>query len=348
MEENNISPKHKKKLVRWLILGAVVAIMFVPYPYRPGGSFRLIPIQLVEVGTQIDGEIKQIFVKEGDWVKEGQIIASIDTREHQKNVDIVLADLDKAKAELQLIEAGSKPEAIEEAKQQVASKQKRYDYSIREASRFEELFESEVISENEYLFASKTADMDANELEVAKSHLELVKSGARTEEIEVQKAVILNLNKRLLYYQENLLLTKLVSPITGQIATPYIENKVGIVLEESDPFCVIQDSRTILAEIQLPESEISEVKIGAKVSLKPSAYYIRYFNGKIVSIAPRVNEANLGKMVRVLSEVPNPDLELKPDMTGEAKIEGEWKPVIVAFTRPIVRFFTVEVWSWFP
>ncbi|NIS62310.1 MAG: hypothetical protein GTO13_16910 [Proteobacteria bacterium] len=55
-----------------------------------------------------------------------------------------------------------------------------------------------------------------------------------------------------------------------------------------------------------------------------------------------------GKVVRVLSELPNSDDLLKTDMTGYAKIECEWKPLVVAFTRWLVRFFLIEVWSWIP
>jgi hypothetical protein len=52
--------------------------------------------------------------------------------------------------------------------------------------------------------------------------------------------------------------------------------------------------------------------------------------------------------VRVLSELSNSDGLLKTDMTGYAKIECEWKPLVVAFTRWLVRFFLIEVWSWIP
>ncbi|MFA4915448.1 MAG: hypothetical protein WC560_02100 [Syntrophales bacterium] len=43
-----------------------------------------------------------------------------------------------------------------------------------------------------------------------------------------------------------------------------------------------------------------------------------------------------------------PKMELRPYMTGEAKIERNREPLIIAFTKPTVRFITIEVWSWFP
>lgn len=128
-----------------------------------------------------------------------------------------------------------------------------------------------------------------------------------------------------------------------------MEMKVGQVLKEGDLFATYELTEIIQAEIQLPEGDVPEVKIGAKVKIRPEAYPTRFFYGHVVLIAPTATDTPDGKkVVRVLTNIPNHKQELKPEMTGGAKIEGGWKPVIVAFTRPVVRFIMVEVWSWFP
>jgi len=290
----------------------------------------------------------KVLAGEGDWVEEGQAIALLDTREHQKDFDVVSADLDKARADLRLLKAGPKPEKVEKARQQVATAQKRFEYSNLEAARLKDLYEGGVTPEEEYLATAKTADVDGENLKVAKAHLKLEKTGARPEEIEAQEAVIHDLETRLQYYREDITLGKITSSISGQIVTPYLETKVGQILKKGDLFAVIQDARTIRAEVQIPEADIGEVTLGKQVKVRLWADPTRFFYGRVVSIAPSAEETINGKIVRVLTEIPNPELKLKPDMTGEAKIKGGKKLVIVAFTRPIVRFFMVEVWSWFP
>jgi hypothetical protein len=52
--------------------------------------------------------------------------------------------------------------------------------------------------------------------------------------------------------------------------------------------------------------------------------------------------------VRVLVDISNTQKNLKAGMSGYAKIEGRSMPVIAAFTRSIVRFVQIEVWSWLP
>ena len=337
-----------KKRYRWFVYAGIVVLMFIPYPYETGGAFTLLPIKHVEVHTQVAGVIKEVKVKEGDWVEEGQVIAVLDTREHQKNLDVVTANLEKARADLRLLEAGPKKEEVEKARQQVIAAEKRYAYSKREADRLKALFKGGVVSEEEYMSAAKTADIDRENLELAKDNLELVMAGARPEEIEAQRAVVRDLETRLQYYKENLSLCTIVAPTAGQIVTPYIDKKVGQVLSEGDLVAVIEDARTIQAEILVQESDIGMFEHGARVKIRPWAYPTKFFYGKVVSVAPSAENAPDGKVVRVLSEIENLDFKLLSDMTGEAKIAGGWKPLIVAFSRAIVRFFMVEVWSWFP
>ena len=93
------------------------------------GSFKFLPVQVNEVHTQVSGEIKKVFVKEGNLVKKGRMLALLDGRDHQKNLDVTKASLDKAKADLRFLELGPKPEEIEQAENQVSTAQTRYEYS---------------------------------------------------------------------------------------------------------------------------------------------------------------------------------------------------------------------------
>jgi multidrug resistance efflux pump len=348
MSASNSSAKPKRKILRWFALIIIIIIMLLPYPYETGGSFSFRPLDRVELHTQVSGEVKEVFVKEGDRIKKDQAIGLLDPREHQKNYDVVLADLDKARADLKLLEAGAKPEEIEKAKQQVTTAEKRYEYSSIEAKRLEELYKTGVTPEEEYLEAAKIADVDAANLEFAKAHLKLVKSGARPEEVEAQKAIIRDLETRLKFYEEDIAFSRITAPISGVIITAYMESKVGQILNKGDLFAIMQDATKIQAEIYVPEGDIGEVSLDASVRVKLWAYPTKYFHGKVVSIAPAAEVTNEGNVVRVLSEFENPDGILKPEMTGEAKIKGETRPVFLSFTRMLVRFFLVEVWSWFP
>ena len=48
------------------------------------------------------------------------------------------------------------------------------------------------------------------------------------------------------------------------------------------------------------------------------------------------------------TEIDNAEALLKTELTGYAKVRGETQPAALAFTRMLVRFFHVELWSWLP
>jgi hypothetical protein len=51
--------------------------------------------------------------------------------------------------------------------------------------------------------------------------------------------------------------------------------------------------------------------------------------------------------VEVRLRVDNPQGELRPGMSGWAKIDGGWRPLGAVLLRRVTRYFRTEVWSWF-
>lgn len=365
------APKTVRRLVEIVLLVGIALIMLVPYPFTVGGEFRLLPVHQLGIRAQVSGEIKSVLVEEGQWVKKGQPVALLLGREEQKKVEELKAALDEANARLNLLKKGPKPEEIAKAKQEVKTAATSLEYSQLQAERYTDMFKKKAVPEQDYENALRRRDMDRERLELAKRNLDLVKSGAREEEIEALEAEVRRLEVELAHAEEDLRLTTLLSPTDGRIITPYLSQTVGQLLFAGDLFAVVEDPKTIIVEIGVPEKDVGEVRIGSRVKLKTWAYPDTSFTGTVVAIAPvayekskgRVERAlserewrfeqeeilrEKGKVVRVLSELHDSEHLLKTDMTGYAKIECEWKPLIVAFTRWLVRFFLIEVWSWIP
>ncbi|MCK9419590.1 MAG: efflux RND transporter periplasmic adaptor subunit [Nitrospirae bacterium] len=354
---SNIKYPHFKKLGKtqlvafWIV--ATVAVLLCPYPYEVGGPFKLLPQEHIELHTKVAGEVKGVLVRENSQVKKGDVQAIIDTYAHKKNLDAAQADLDKARYDLKLLEGGRLPADIKKAEQQMESAKTHAEYSRKEEVRLRALFREGAVSQEEYENSQGKADVDKQNLEVAKANLQSVKDWPHPEEVDAQKATVRDLQAKVKFYEENLQSTQLIAPISGRVVTPYVERKVGQFLKEGDLFAEYENKDTIQAEIQIPEFDIGEVKVGSTVKVRPQAYPTRFFYGTVVLIAPTAalqnqNDASSSKVIRVITEIPNANHELWPEMTGDAKIKGGWKPLSVAFSKPMVRFFMVEVWSWFP
>lgn len=334
----------------WIIgvPAVLVLAMLIPYPYEAGGTFRLLPLERIELHALVPGEIRSVLYKENDHVVRGSVQATIDDNEHRKNMNATQAELDRAKAELKLLESGPKPEEVRKAQEQVGTATTQAEFSRKEETRLKALFKEGVVSQEEYEQAQGKAEVDRQNLEVARANLDLVKTGAREEALEAQRAVVRDLTEKTRYYAANLQNTRLLAPITGRVVTPYMESKVGQYLKQGDLFATYENSGEILAEIHIPEADAPEVRVGGRVKIRPEAYPTRLFYGTVSLVAPNAVDTPNGKVVRVVTRIPNGRGELKPEMTGAAKIEGGRRPLVVAYTRAIVRFFMVEVWSWFP
>lgn len=352
-----------RRVVRLAWMAAILASLFLPYPYETGGAFKVLPLTQTQIHAEVEGRIVEVFVRENDWVTEGQSLARIEPREYEKNLQATQEQLAVADAQLRLLRAGPKPEEVQKAEQEVQKAERdvreaevRLSFSRSRADRYATLYEEEAVSRQDYENALRERDVDREELEVrkktsdvAKAHLALVKSGARPEEIEAKEAEVRRLQTLVADYEEELRLTVLRSPAEGQVVTPYIDQKVGQYLEKGDLFATIVDARTVQIEVLVPEEEAPYVQQGARLKVVSWAFPDTMFVGTVLSVAPVAQKSDGGiTAVRVLAEIPNPHSMLKADMTGYAKSSTEGKPVWDVLLRRVIRWFQVEFWYWLP
>jgi Membrane-fusion protein len=190
---------------------------------------------------------------------------------------------------------------------------------------------------------------------VQKANLDFVMSGPHPQEIEsarqeleVAKARLKELEQDTKYTQVQLERRTLITPFDGRITTSNLTQKVGSYLDQGEVFVKIEDDRTIRGEIDIPEPDLGEFEVGTPVKIKLLAYPNQIILGKVIVIEPTITETDQGRFIKTVVEIPNDEGGFKPGMTGYAKIEGEVKPLIFSFTRPLTRFFQVEMWSWIP
>lgn len=358
-------------LVKTGLLIAFAVVLFLPYPFEAGGDFKILPARQLGVRAEVAGTIQDVFVTENQTVSKGQPIAKLNERLYQNRIDMLRASIAEVQAMLTLRQKGAKPEEIAKGEQAVEAARKNLQYSQKEEQRFAGMLKEKAIPETDYQLVKRKKDLDQETLELAQKDLDLVKSGARDEEIKALEAEIKRYEAELMQAQGDLERTTLYSPMDGIIISPYLAQRVGQRLEAGDLLLVIEDNTNVIAEIEVSEDSITKVRIGAEVKLRTWADPTRTYTGKTVEIAPVAYEKSLrqvertlsgreqllgqkevlkpvGKVIRVLSEFPKDGASIKTDMTGYAKIETEYMPVGLAFSRWLVRFIYVEIWSWIP
>jgi hypothetical protein len=138
------------------------------------------------------------------------------------------------------------------------------------------------------------------------------------------------------------------APSEGRVMTPNVQFLTGTWLRRGSELLTLEDTRTLDAEISIPESDIGLIRVGDKVRLRPWSDGGGEIIGGVTEIAPAAQSRQHGQMVRVRASLSNPGDSLRPAMSGYAKIDGENMRVWEAFTRRILRVIRVEIWSWIP
>ncbi len=336
---------------RIVLIIVAVGIGSLPYSYEVTGYATLLPKRRAEVHAAVAGVVAAVLASENQSVEQGAVLATLSDGKPRYDVAATRAELEKIRNELELLQHGPKPETIAHAQQQVEMARAKVASSKKLQDVLALASKQGVAPELRYTEAIGTAEVDKAALAVAEANLQLVKSPPQPLEVAIKRAELQQLNEQLTYFQQQLDATHLRAPIAGRVVTPRLEFKRGGFLKEGDLFATVEETQKIQVEVLVPETEIGAVYPDAPVTLRVWGYPLRDFEGRVTLIADVTEPLsdNPGvRVVRVVTLIDNPDGLLKAEMTGYAKIAAGRKPVIVAFTRALVRFVMLEMWSWLP
>lgn len=337
-----------RRLFWVVVLGGLIWLGTRPYTFEVGGEFVIQPSARAEARARTDGEIMSVNVRRGDWVNADDVLAVISNWDEALDVSQNEADGARLRADLETMKAGARPEQIAVAAEVLHTAEKQVEISARELERMEALFASKTIPERELLEARDAHDVAVSRRNEARANLDLAEAKPRESELNAQLAAIARNDEETEFARRMLESTNIRAPVSGQIVSDLAKVPIGAYLATGALFAEIEDNRTVIAEISLPEVTVQEVKIGAPVELRLWSAADTSIYGKVRAIAPRAEPTDLGPIVRVEVEVANPDGWLAANMTGFGKVTAGDLPAWQVFTRAIYRFFTIEVWSWLP
>lgn len=351
MEKPRFASRYKRWLLHLLLLALLGIVLSLPYPYAVTGAASLLPHQRAEVHATVPGVVREVLVRENQELEQGAVLARLGDAKARYEVATTRAEIDKKRSELQLLSNGPKPEAIALAQQQVELARVKSASSKKLQDVLAQAAKQGIAPELRYTEAVGNAEADKSALAVAGANLQLVKSPPLPLEVAIKKAELQQLDEQLRYFQQQLEDTQLRAPIAGRVVTPRLEFKQGSFLKEGDLFATLEATQKIQVEVLVPEADIGAVQVDAPVTLRVWAYPLRDFQGRVHLIAnmtePLADNPGV-RVVRVVTLVDNSAGLLRAEMTGYAKIAAGQEPVIIAFTRALVRFVMLEIWSWLP
>jgi len=343
--------------------GALAAgVVFIPMELRVSGPFTILPVHNADVRTEIEGIIEEIFVTEGDTLTVGDPFARLSDRELRNDLQKTESQIEQARARLRMQERGPTPEEIALARTTVQKAKDKLQYALSRLERNKILFEKDLLARLELENTEEQADIARNDLAEAEKKLNLIRRGARREELEASRAEIVSLETQKKYVQGQLERVDIRSPAAGTVTTPsrQLRELRGQLVQKGALIGKVFDIQTLTVEIAIPEKESADVKVGQSVGFKVRAYPDQTFYGMITSIATtaQAGSSSTGsssilpstssgeKSLLVTTQVDNSSQLLKPGMTGQAKAYCGERRIIDLIMRRLARTIQVEFWSW--
>ena len=351
-----------KKLILFLIIFLLVAGSLVGWYFsgssRSSGGYitnkitrgdikitisstgSLAALKTVEVGSQISGNILQLYADFNDEVKKGQLLAQLDPATYEARVQQAKANLENARASLKTSQAQLKNleasllnshSEVQVSKANIRKAEVAVEEAERNFGRIKELFAKKLVSAAERdqslttFESQKAALVAANaQLDSAKARTQAIKAQMEAEEAQIlgAEARVQQMEAQLNIAQIDLDRTRIYSPIDGVVISRDVDvgQTVAASLQAPRLFIIAQDLKKMQIDTAVDEADIGKVARGQKVSFTVDAYRNRTFEGVVeqVRLSPVVNSNVVTYSVMV--NVFNNDLLLKPGMTASVEI----------------------------
>jgi membrane fusion protein, multidrug efflux system len=240
----------------------------------------LVPLAETVIYPRANGYVQRFLVDIGEQVKEGQLLAQIETPE-------IDSQLDQARAALQKAEAA------------LGQAQAQRDYAKTSLARFEKLQPSGVTSQQEL-------DQRSSEFKVAEANVV-----AAVANVEVARADV----RRLAQLKG---FARVAAPFDGTIIQRTVERGALLTSGNSTPLFRLAQTDPLRVFVQVPQDLAVGAKVGAAAKITVREYPGRVFEGTISRVAGALDAATRTMTTEVW--LPNPKQELLPGMYAQAAL----------------------------
>ncbi|NOU48020.1 MAG: efflux RND transporter periplasmic adaptor subunit [Bacteroidales bacterium] len=230
---------------------------------------KIQPALDVKISPYISGEVVQLYVREGNYVYKGDILAKIDPTFYISSYEQVEASLNTAKANM----ANSKA--------RVAQTEAQFSKAKLDYDRNEKLWQQKVISD---------ADWDAvkSTYKVASAEVEAANESFKATQYQVQNA-----ESGLKESRENLNRTNIYAPNDGTVSKLSVEAGERVTgasqFSAGTEIMTIANLNAMEVKVEVSENDIPRVKLNDTCLIEVDAYLNRKFKGYVTEIATSAN-----------------------------------------------------------
>ncbi|WP_419806893.1 efflux RND transporter periplasmic adaptor subunit [Terriglobus sp.] len=295
------------------------------------GTGQIKPKTYVNIGATALGRITHLYAFEGDHVKRGQTLATLESVQPQSAVAAQDATIASSRTDVSSYSAAEKTAEANVAQAKADLQQKKFDID-----RYQQLYDNRLVSKQDYDQRKAAYDVDVATVQQRVAALSQAQAQTASQRSHVQQAIASQranydaLDKTISRAPFDGLVTN-VPVREGETMVPGIQNTQGSTL------MTLADMSVITAEVKVDETDVVNVKLNQPVDVTVDALPGKVFKGRVTEVGDQAllrttgiatsqsttgtEEAKDFKIVVTLDNVSgqNND-ELRPGLSATAKI----------------------------
>jgi HlyD family secretion protein len=281
----------------------------------------------VDLSFRLAGQINTLPIEEGDRIKKGQIISTLDTDTLEAIRGSTKGDIAALTATLDELEEGTRKEVIESARAQAKAAESRLKNARDEYERYYPLFSQGAISASMFdtkQTAFKVAEEEFNNLSERLAELE---KGPREQEIRAARSRLEKAKWDLKKIELDIDHSTLLSPTGGAVLVK--ANELGEVVLPGATVATVAEIDKVWLKGYIGEKDLGLVKLGQKANITTDSFPGKIYEGIVTFLSSRAEftpknvqtrEERVKQVYRVKITIPNPEQELKIGMPAEGYI----------------------------
>ena len=288
------------------------------------------PVVSVSVGSQVSGQIKELFADFNSEVRKGQLIARIDPEQIEYRLRQAQADLDASRASV-----GTQQANVAVQRAEVARADANLAEAKRDLERKKSLVEKNFIASSEAEKADALYKAQIAGLDSAKAQLGVAEANSRN-----SLAVVKQREAQMAQAKIDLDRTAIRSPVDGIVVKRSIEpgQTVAASLQAPELFVIAQNLADMQVDSAIDESDVGRVRVGQGATFTVDSFPGRTYTGSVKQVRKAAQTVSNVVTYTVVITASNPDLTLLPGMTASVRITTDRRDSALKVANSALRF----------
>ena len=311
---------------------AAYTYVYLPRERASDGTLVLygnVDVRQVNLAFKVPGRIVAMAVDEGDRVRMGQEVATLDRRYFEDDLAMARAREAAQEANVAKLEHGSRPEEIAQARANVDAAKSAVEINRLTLDRQSVLVKASVASRQTYDSAVAASHQAEAQLAFAQQALRLAELGPRQEDIAAAHAQLALEQANVTAAALNLADTKLVAPSDGVITTRVRET--GAIVNAGETVFTLTLDRPVWVRAYVGEADLGRIHPGMAATVTTDMAGGKTYHGTVGFISPvaeftpksvETRELRTDLVYRLRVIVADPDEALRQGMPVTVALAG--------------------------